>query len=143
MVGCRMLQDIDSRLCEIMQCQDKPFGGMCVVLMADFVQLTPVRQTDLFGSVKVQVGWQDWNDAFGWELFQKIDEVSLVKQHRATDPQYAASVSAFRKWTTSALQTRMDFLDSIVEIAPEEFKDPTWQETTIVSTDQKNRARCE
>ena len=53
------------------------------------------------------------------------DEVSLVKQHRATDPQYAPSVSAFREWTTSALQTRMEFLDTIVEITPEEFNDPT------------------
>ena len=65
MVGCSMLRDIHSRLCEIMQCQDKPFGGMCVVLMGDFVQLTPVGQTDFFGSVKVQVGGQDLNDVFG------------------------------------------------------------------------------
>ena len=120
MVGCRMLRDIHSRLCEIMQCQDKPFRGMCVVLMGDFVQLMPVGQTELFGSVKVQVGGQDLNDVFGRELFQKFDEVSLVKQHRATDPQYAASVSAFREWTNSALQTRMEFLDTIVEITPEE-----------------------
>ena len=55
MVGCRMLRDIHSRLCEIMQCQDKPFGGMCVVLMVDL----------LFGSAKVQVGGQDLNDVFG------------------------------------------------------------------------------
>ena len=137
MVGYHMLRDIHSRLCEIMQCQDKPFRGMCVVLMGDFVQSTPVGQTELFGSVKVQVGGQDLNDVFGRELFQRFDEVSLVKQHRATDPQYAASVSAFCEWTASALQTRMEFLDTIVEITPEEFKDPTWQETTIVSTDQK------
>ena len=137
MVGCRMLRDIHSRLCEIMQCQDKPFGGMCVVLTGDFVQLTPVGQTELFGSVKVQVGGQDLNDVFGPELLQKFDEVSLVKQHRATDPQYATEVSTFREWTASALQTRMEFVDTIVEITPEEFQDPTWQETTIVSTDQK------
>ena len=31
----------------------------------------------------------------------------------------------------------MEFLDTIVEITPEEFTDPTWQETTIVSIDQK------
>ena len=85
MVGCRMLRDIHSLLCEIIQCQDKPFGGMCVVLMGDFVQLTPVGQTELFGSVKVQFGGQDLNDVFGRELVQKFDEVSLVKQHRATD----------------------------------------------------------
>ena len=29
MVGCRMLRHIHSRLCEIMQCEDKPFGVMC------------------------------------------------------------------------------------------------------------------
>ena len=28
-------------------------------------------------------------------------------------------------------------MDTIVKITPEEFKNPTWQETTIVSTDQK------
>ena len=41
-VGCRMLWDIHSWFSEIVQCQDKPFGGMCVVLMGDFVQSTPV-----------------------------------------------------------------------------------------------------
>ena len=137
MVGCRMLRDIHSRLCEMMQCEDKPFGGMCVVLMGDFVQLTPVGQTELFGSVKVQVGGQDLNDVFGREWFQKFDEVSLVKQHRATCPQDATSVSAFLAWTASAVQTRMEFVDTIVGIIPEEFQDPTWQKTTIVSTDQK------
>ena len=91
----------------------------------------------MFGSVKVQVAGQDLNDVFGRESFQKFDEVSLVKQHRATDPQYAISVSAFREWTPTASQTRMELLDTIVEITPEESKDPTWQETTIVSTDQK------
>ena len=105
--------------------------------MGDFVQLTLVGRTELFGSVKVQVVGQDLNDVFGRESFQKFDEVSLVKQHRATDPQYAASVSAFREWTASALQTRMEFLDTIVENTQEEFKDPTEQETTIISTDQK------
>ena len=137
MVGFRMLRDIHSRLCEIMQCQDKPFGGMCVVLMGNFVQLTPVGQTELFGSVKVQVGEQDLNDVFGRELFQGFDNVSLVRQHGPTDLQYAASVSPLREWNTSAMQTRMEFLDTIVEISPEKFKDPTWQETRIVSTDQK------
>ena len=137
MVGCRMLRDIHSRLCEIMQWEDKPFGGMCVVLMGDFVQLTPVGRTESFGSVKVQVGGQDLNDVFGRELFQKFDEVSLLKQHRATDTQYATAVSAFREWTASALQKRMEFVDTIVPITLEEFMDPTWQETTIVSTDQK------
>ena len=62
--------------------------------------------------------------------------LTLVKQHRATDPQYAASVSAFREWTASALQTRMEFSDTIVEITPEEFQDPTWQETTMVCGSQ-------
>ena len=137
MVGCLMRRDVHSRLCQIMQCQDKTFGGMSVVLMGDFVQLTRVGQMELFGCPKVQVGGQDLNDVFGRELFQKFDEVSLVKKHRSTDPEYATSVSAIREWTPTALQTRMEFVDSIVEMTPEEFKDPTWQETTNVSTDQK------
>ena len=99
--------------------------------------LAAVGQTELFGSVKVQSGGQDLNDVLGRESFQKFDEVSFVKQHRAIDPQYAASVSAFREWTASVVQTRMEFVDTIAEITPEEFHDPTWQETTIVSTDQK------
>ena len=119
MVGCRMLRDIRSRLCEIMQCGDKPFGGMCVVLMGGFVRLTPVGQTELFGCVKVQDGGQDLNDVFGRELFQKFDEVSLMKQHRATDSQYATSVSAFCEWSASALQTRMEFENTIMKITPE------------------------
>ena len=86
----------NSHLCEIMQWQDKPFGGMYVVLMDVFVQSTCVGQTELFGFAKVQVGGQDLNDVFGRKLFQKVDEVSLVKQHRATDQQYATSVSAPR-----------------------------------------------
>ena len=102
MVGCRMLRDIHSSLCEIMQCQDKPFGGACVLLMGDFVQLTRVGQTELFGSVKAQSDGQDLSDVFCPQLFRKFDEVNLVKPHRATDPQHATSVSAFREGTSTA-----------------------------------------
>ena len=35
------------------------------------------------------------------------------------------------------MQTRMDFVDTIVVITSEEFQDPTWKETTVVSTDQQ------
>ena len=31
----------------------------------------------------------------------------------------------------------MEFVDTIVVITPKEFQDPTWEETTIGSTDQK------
>ena len=66
--------------------------------------------------MKAQVSGQDLNDKVGRELFQKFEEVSLVKRHRATDPHYATAVSSFREWTPSALKTHMDFLDTVSEI---------------------------
>ena len=44
MVGCGMMREIDSRLREITQCYEAPFGGLCILLMVNFVQLEPVAQ---------------------------------------------------------------------------------------------------
>ena len=137
MFGWRMLGDIHSRLCEIMQCQDTPFGGMCVVLMGDFVQLTFVGQTKLFRSVKAQVSGQELHDKVGKELLQKFEEVSLIKQHQAKDPHYARSVSSFQEWTPSTVKTHVDFLDTFSEINEEEFSDLSCQQATIVNTNKK------
>ena len=98
MVGCRMPRDIHSRFCEIMQCQYKPFDGICVLLMGDFVQLTLVGQTELFGSVEAHVGGQELNDAFGQKLSQKFDEVSLIKQLSVLGVSSSALISSNTLW---------------------------------------------
>ena len=49
MVGCSMLREIHSRLCDIMLNRLQPFGGLCVVLMGDFIRGQPFssRQVSL------------------------------------------------------------------------------------------------
>ena len=42
MVGCAMLREIDARLREICKRYDVPFGGLCILVMGDFVQLETV-----------------------------------------------------------------------------------------------------
>ena len=109
MVGCGMLREIDSRLREITQRYEAPFGGLCILLMGDFVQLEPVAQFPLYGGVKCQQGGHDLVDQEGRELFGLFREVCLTKQHHATDPEHARIVTAFRQWTPKSMDVRRNF----------------------------------
>ena len=71
------------------------------------------------------------------EFLENFEEVSLIKQQRATDPRYATSASALRMWTHGALKTCLDFLDRSKEITSEEFTNPAWQEATHNSRDHE------
>ena len=63
-VGCRMMYNIDVRLRQIMA-NDKPFGGVSVILIGDFKQLCPVNDLPLFAdstkgmSPYQQMGYED------------------------------------------------------------------------------------
>ena len=139
MVGCGMLREIDSRLREVTQCYEAPFGGLCILLMGDFVQLEPVAQLPLYGGVKCQQGGQDLVDQEGRELFGLFREVCLTKQHRATDQEHARAVTAFRRWTPKSMDVRKKFFSRLNEVTRRDFadKDEGWEEAKIVSTDQK------
>ena len=139
MVGRGMLGEIDSDLREITHCYEATFGGWCILLMGDFVQLEYVAQLPLYGGVKCQQGGQDLVDQEGRELFGLFLEVCLTKQHRATDPEHARVVTAFCQWTPKSMDVRKKFFSRLKEVTQRDFadKDEGWEEAAFVSTDQK------
>ena len=78
-------------------------------------------------------------DQEGCELFGLFREVCLTKQHRATDPEHARAVTAFRLWTPKSMDVRKKFFSRLKQVTQRDFadKDEGWEEATIVSTDQK------
>ena len=112
---------MDACLREICQRYDASFGGLCILLMGDFVQLEPVAQIPLYGGIKCQPGGQDLSEQEGCELFRLFHKVCLTKQHRATDPEHAAAISAFRQWTKQSMDIRKKFFARLKEITPQDF----------------------
>ena len=51
-VGGRMLDNIDCRLRQIKDRRREPFGGVSVILLGDFKQLSPVSDVPLYKSPK-------------------------------------------------------------------------------------------
>jgi hypothetical protein len=137
MVGFGMLCQIDRQLRRITKVQ-APFGGLCVILMGDFVQLPPVNQTALYHSVKARGAGRELDEVHGKDLFKKFDEITLTGQHRVQgDPHHAEVVRAYRDFSEAGLRIRNEFCDRLEEITAEELAGPEWMDCVIVSTDQR------
>ncbi|KAJ3552042.1 hypothetical protein NPX13_g11212 [Xylaria arbuscula] len=112
MLGGATLYDISCHLQSLRDCPDKPFGGIPVVLlMGDFYQFAPVRETSLLVNKIVDpalasVGQSTISHHRGyslWLLFKTV--VLLEEQVRARDdPQLGALLDRIR----AGVQTRQD-----------------------------------
>jgi len=83
MIGETTFNDLDMRLQKILN-NDKPFGGISVVLIGDLMQLPPVKQKCIFDGIN-----------FTWDLFKLHELVEIVRQN--SDPEFAALLNRLRE----------------------------------------------
>ena len=138
MLTCKMLREIDQRMRVVLEVANEPFGGLCVLLMGDFVQIPPIGGGDLYlrpKKVDTAAGLQSLE---GYNLFKTFTLVDLISQHRATDPDHMEAVDGFRDWTPHGLRVREKFLKSCKYLKAADYvKDPTWAKSLFVCTDRK------
>jgi hypothetical protein len=112
MLGGATLYDVSQHLQSLRDCPDKPFGGIPVVLlMGDFYQFAPVRETSLLVNRMLESGLGSLRQATIshhrgyslWHMFKTV--VLLEEQVRARDdPQLGALLDRVR----AGLQTQQD-----------------------------------
>ena len=107
MLTGKMLRDIDHRMQSVRENTTVPFGGMCVMLMGDFVQIPPIGGGDLCMEPKTTHTAWGLDGLEGHKLFKKFTLINLTGQLRAKDAQHMRAVAAFRK--QSSMQEVMVF----------------------------------
>jgi hypothetical protein len=90
MLPGRVLEFIDY-VCRKIRDDDRPFGGIQVIAVGDFLQLPPVAKTGLY----------DW--AFKSPTWGALDfsNVSLRTVHRQDDPEFISILNQFREGTVT------------------------------------------
>ena len=104
MLGGATLYDVSRHLQSLRDCPEKPFGGIPVVLlMGDFYQFAPVRETSLLVNRMMDSAFASPNQATishhrGYSLWQMFKTVILLEEQvRARgDPQLAALLDRIR-----------------------------------------------
>lgn len=90
MLPGRVLEFVDY-VCRSIRGDDRPFGGIQVIAVGDFLQLPPVAKT----------GRYDW--AFLSPVWEALDfsAVSLRTVHRQDDPEFISILNQFREGTVT------------------------------------------
>ncbi|EFP06226.1 hypothetical protein CRE_06752 [Caenorhabditis remanei] len=98
MVGAPMLAKISSRLQEIFGCDDKPFGGLNLVVFGDFLQLPPVKAAPVFEGISFYVAQKMFGGCGpGINLWRLFDYFELTQNMRQSeDPSYAQLLTRMR-----------------------------------------------
>jgi len=76
-IGAKMLANISGRLQQIFCQEDIPFGGVSVLIMGDFKQLSPVKDTPLFAK---QARRSHASVVAGLHLFKQFDRIIILTQ---------------------------------------------------------------
>ena len=94
-VGCRMLYEIDARLKQIFDRQELPFGGVSVVLVGDFKQLSPVKDYPLYTALE-EKNLKTFQ-RFGILIYREFNHVIRLTEVRrqSEDPEFLDTLQAF------------------------------------------------
>ena len=111
--------DLVEWICRQMKRNEKPFGGMQIVLCGDFFQLPPVTRANGFGSgVESEFAYKSES----W-LASKFIICHLSEQHRQKDNIYLSILNQIRE--NKVTQKTIDLLKSRLN------KDPVAEQTTV------------
>jgi len=99
-VGPNSLHIIDARLKSVLNNQ-RPFGGMGIIVCGDFSQLPPVKAQSLANFTKIPHGrhtTQDTKDRvkIGNEIFKQFIKIDLTTQNRSNDPLHTENINSCR-----------------------------------------------
>jgi len=143
MVNHAMLHQMDMKLREA-GFHDDPrrkaimFGGFCVVLMGDMVQMAPVAGRPLFESVHAtQNSKGNYQGYLCFEEFQKATYTLSTQWRAGGDPDHCAVVKDFRTFSRESVARLMKFADDVKHITKEELFSSDWFDAVFVSTDRK------
>ena len=141
---------IHFRLCQIKGTgPDVDFGGVCVIMMGDFMQLPPC-----FGPSLVRAAYrraQDMADKKpqtedetdqGIQLFQRCQKIEFNSQQRSKDPKHSAMLQYFRDNPKAPVSDEMlkTFQEKI--LCEADFaKDKAWHRAAIVVQTNATRDR--
>ena len=102
MMDCRMLVDLHNNLGAAKSSRDVYFGGVNVIFMGDFLQLSTVSQLDVY--VDKPSKW-----AYGHQLWRSINVVVLLTEQmrQSDDPEWAAALRRIRLHVPTAEDIEM------------------------------------
>ncbi|KAL6406248.1 hypothetical protein AUP68_10418 [Ilyonectria robusta] len=114
MLGGATLYEVSRNLQSLRDCADKPFGGIPVVLLiGDFYQFAPVRETSLLvnktmNPFSIPLGQGTISHHRGFSLWQMFKTVVLLEEQVCVrdDPQLSALLDRVR----AGAQTQQDLL---------------------------------
>lgn len=121
--------DLIDWICRQMKHNEKPFGGMQIVLSGDFFQLPPVTRGDLVES-EFAYKADCWNDA-------KLTVCHLSEQHRQKDNVYLSILNQIRQNKVST--KTIELLKSRFNKDPESGKESTRLYTHNIDVDVVNK----
>ena len=78
MVGAKVFNQIDKRLRQIFK-NNKPFGGISLIVFGDFIQLRPVGDSYIFQSDKSN-NYSDLTGSYLWLLFKYYKLTEIMRQ---------------------------------------------------------------
>ena len=93
MLDCQLLEAMDRTFRDLMQVEDKPFGGKSVILAGDFRQCLPVVQ----GATRAGTVRHCINQSFLWSTFTLMSLTVNMRVRASGDP----ALEEFIRWTMS------------------------------------------
>ena len=128
------------RLANPLETEDKPFGGLHVIISGDMFQLGPVRQKSLYRSAVNMGSIVDVNGASfaGTAMFKKFVKKEIDEQKRSTDPIHTERIMTCR---TKEYPFDQHLFKGLKLLKKRDLQKSIWRETKIAVQDNASRIR--
>ena len=138
MIDPALLFDIHLRLQQIKQ-SEEPFGGMAVLLVGDFFQMTPVKGTSLFDAALNNIPPSKLGTSFeqGCAILERFKMITFTKQYRSVDESHTQAINRMRSDESPIDES---FLQSLKILSENDIdKDPSWSVAPIIVSSNRER----